>query len=330
MVMFKLNLILFVMVPYYSLSNLFFYALSIILLGLIVPFMVYIKEYQTSKALILFLGFLAGFLIFWSLSKTCPYPAAEFLFFLLKILCSTGILFSGLFLIINRLRGNRFIYFTNAKAHNWIMETLNGNYIITSSSGQILSCGHTVLSPLEPYHDETLNSFLKRSSTLQETGTAENRKALESLYNEVLENKSPDGNIEISGRHYHWVYHQLGEHEVKGYLLFLTDLTNEQRLINQREETGRLLNLKNSWLRKQGRIAISLERSRLTEEISQKATKAITSHLITLSEDLHHLAESKTLDQKNLDGALGKSRKVMTRIRSAVHALPYRGGKETS
>jgi len=330
MVIFKLNLILFVMVPYYSFSNLFFYTLSIISLGLIVPFMVYIKEYQTSKVVLIFLGFLAGFFIFWPLSKTCPYPAAESLFFLLKFLCGIGILFSGLFLIINRLKGNRFIYFTNAKAHRWIMETLNGNYIITSSSGQILSCGHTLLSPLEPYHDETLNSFLKRSSALQDTGTAKNRKALESLYNEVLENKNSDGNIEISGCNYHWVYRQLGEHEVKGYLIFLTDLTNEQKLINQRKETGRLLNLKNAWLKKQGRIAISLEQSRLTEEISQKATKAITSYLITLSEDLHHLGESKTLDQKKLDGALEKSRKVMTRIRSAVHALPYRGGKETS
>lgn len=330
MVIFKLILILFVMVTYYSLSNLFLYAFSIILIGLIVPSMVYINEYQNSKVLVLFLGFLAGFFTFWSLSKTCPYITAGFLLFLLKRICITGVFFSGLFLTIRRLGGNKFIYFTNAKAHSWIMETFNDNFIITSPSGQILSCGQTVLSPLEPYHDETLKSFLKRSAALKETGTADNSEALELLYNEVLGNKNSDGNIEISGHHYHWVYRQLGEHEVKGYLLFLTDLTEEQMLINQQEETGRLLHLKNSWLRKQGRIAIYLERSRLTEELSEKATKTIASHLITLTEDLHNLAETESSSQEDINQSLLKSREVMTQIRTAVHTLPYRKRKEIS
>ena len=313
--------------PYYSLSNLFFYALSIILLGLIVPFMVYIKEYQSSKVLVLFLGCLAGFFIFWSLSGTCPYPAVVFLFFLLKILCISGVFFSGLFLIINRLGGKRFIYFTNTKAHSWIMEALQGHYLITSPTGQILSCGQTVLSPLEPYHDETLNSFLKRSAK-EPANSFANGKALKSLNKSLPGSRDSSGNIEISDRYYKWTYRRLGENDLQGYLLFLTDLTDEQRLINQREETGRLLNLKNNWLRKQGRIAISLERSRMAEEISQKATKTITSHLITLTENLHQLSESKILNPKNLEKALRKSREVMTRIRIAVHALPYRERKE--
>lgn len=312
------------MVPYYSLSNLFFYTLSIVFLGMLVPLLVYFKEYRGSGILKLFLGFSAGVAAFWSLSGTCPYPAAEGFLSLVNVICISASLFFGLLIIINKLRGNRLITFTDSKAHRWIMETLNGNYIITSPTGQILSCGQTVLSPLEPWHDENINSFLKRAAVLHEKDKADNRKALESLNNEIVENKDSNGNIEISGRYYHWEYHQLGEKEVKGYLLFLTDLTDEQKLINKREEAGRLLNLKNSWLRKQGRIEISMERSRIAEELSQKATKTITSHLIKLCKNLHHLAETDSVNQEDINRVLIKSREVMAQIRTAVHTLPYR------
>lgn len=318
------------MVPYYSYYNLFFYALSIILLCFLIPTLVYIKEYQASKVLVLLLSFLAGLFIFWPLSQTCPYPATQLLLFLMNVICISGTLFFGLLLIINKLKGKPLIFFTRREAHRWIMETMEGHYLITNPSGQILSCGQTVLSPWEPYHDETLNSFLKRAAALL-TGTddtAHNWEALESLYDDILENKDSEGNIEISNRNYHWTYHRLGEQEIQGYLLYLTDLTDEQRLINQREETGRLLHLKNGWLRKQGRLAISLERSRLAEELSQKTTKTIQSHLITLTEDLHHLAVTDTLDKKDINLALIKSKKVMSQIRAAVHTLPYTKGKE--
>ncbi len=317
------------MVPYYSFSNLFFYALSIILLCFLIPTLVYIKEYQISKVLVLFLSFLAGLFVFWPLSETCPYPVTQFLLFLMNVICISGTLFFGLLLIIHKLKGKPLIFFTRREAHRWIMETMGGHYLITNPSGQILSCGQTVLSPLEPYHDETLNSFLKRAAALLNT-TTNNWEAIESLYNDVLENRDSDGNIEISNRHYHWIYRRLGKHELQGYLLYLTDLTDEQRLINQREKTGRLLHLKNGWLRKQGRLAISLERSRLTEELSQKTTKTITSHLIILTEDLRHLAETDTPDQKDINQALIKSKEVMSQIRAAVHTLPYTEGKEIS
>jgi hypothetical protein len=314
------------MIPYYSLSNIFFYALSIIFLSFLLPSLVYRKEYKGSKVLMLFLCFFAGISVFWPLSRTCPYPATKVLLFLLNVICISGTLFFGLLLIISKLKGNKLISFTTPEAHRWIMETLRGHYLITSPSGQILSCGQTVLTPLEPYHDETLNSFLKRSAA----ASTDNREALESLYNKLLENKDSDGNMEISGRHYRWTYRRLGAHGLQGYLLFLTDLTDEQRLINQREEMGRLLHLENDWLRKQGRVAISLERSRLAEELSKKTTKTITSHLKILAEDLHHLAETNSSDQKDLNQALIESKEVMTQIRTAVHTLPYRKGKEIS
>ena len=159
--------------------------------------------------------------------------------------------------------------------------------------------------------------------------TDTNRKNPESLYKNIPKNKDSNGNIEISNRHYHWSYHYLGEHKIQGYLLYLTDLTEEQKLIIQQEKTARLLHLKNDWLRKQGRLAISLERSRLAEELSKKTTKTITSHLITLTDDLHYLAEINTLNKKDINLALLKSRDVMAQIRSAVHRLPYTKKKET-
>ena len=317
------------MVPYYSLTNLLVYALSIILLGILIPALVYIKEYQVSKVLILFLGFFAALSVFRPVSRTCPYPAAKTALLLLNVICICGTIFFGLLLIIDKLKGNKLISFTNKEAHRWIMGTLEGHYLITSPSGQILSCGQTVLSPLEPYHDETLNSFLIRSAA-EPANSSVNGKALKSLHKSLLGNRDSDGNIEISDRHYRWRYRRMGEHELQGYLLFLIDLTDEQRLINQREKTGRLLHQKNGWLRKQGRLAIALERSRLTEELSQKATKTITSHLIILTEDLRRLAETDSPDQKDIDQALIKSKEVMTQIREAVHTLPYTKGKEIS
>jgi len=320
------------MVPYYSFSNLFLYSLSIILLCVLIPLLVHVKEYRVSKVLVLFLGSLAGIFIFLPLLRTCPYPAAGFLLFVLNIICISAALFFCILLIINRLKGKTLIFFTSQMAYKWIMETMVGHYLITDPSGQILSCGQTVLSPLEPYHNEILNSFLKRAAALltETDNTTDNWKALESLYNDVLENKDSDGNIEISGRHYYWIYRSLGDNEIQGYLLYLTDLTAEQTLINQRKKTGRLLHLKNGWLRKQGRLAISLERSRLAEELSQKTTKTIQSHLITLTEDLHHLVETDGLDQKEINQALIKSKEVMSQIRAAVHTLPYTKGKEIS
>ena len=315
------------MVPYTSVINLLFYVLSIVFLCILIPLLVYLREYGGSKVLMMFLGFFAGIPAFWSLSRTCPYPSTRHLLILSNIICIIAALFFGLLIIINKIKGNKLIPFTTRKAHSWIMETLGGYYLITGPDGQILTCNKTVLTPLLPYHDETLISFLRRSSVVS-TDTAENREALESLYSEVLENNDSDGNIAISGHYYHWVYRCLGEHDLQGYLLFLTDLTDEQMLIKQHEETGRLLNLRNSWLRKQGRTAISLERSRLIEELSQKATKIITSLLITLTDDLHHLTETDFPRPIEINQALIKSRKVMTQIRSAVHTLPYRKGKE--
>ena len=138
------------MVPYYSLSNLFFYSLSIILLCFLIPSMVYVKEYQVSKVLVLFLGFLAGISVFQPLSRTCPYPTAGVLLSVLNVICVSGTLFFGLLLIISKLKGNQIISFTSQQAHKWIMKTMEGHYLITNPSGRILSCGQTVLSPLEP------------------------------------------------------------------------------------------------------------------------------------------------------------------------------------
>jgi hypothetical protein len=317
------------MVPYYSFSNLFFYSISIISLCFLIPALIYIKEFQGSKVMVLFLGFFASLFVFWPLSGTCPYPAVKTALFFLNIICIWGTIFFGILLIINKLKGRPLIFFTKREAHRWIMKTMGGHYLITNPSGQILSCGQTVLSPMVPYHAETLNSFLKRAAALL-NDTSNNWEALESLYNDILENKDSSGNIEISDRHYHWIYRRLGKHELQGYLLYLTDLTEEQSLINQREETGRLLHLRNGWLRKQGQLAISLKRSRLTEELSQKTTKIITSHLIILTKDLRHLAETDTPDQEDINKALIKSKEVMSQIRKAVHTLPYTEGKEIS
>lgn len=317
------------MIPYYSFSNILIYTLSILFLCLLIPSLVYVKEYQVSRIIVLFLGFFSGFFVFRSLSGTCPYPAVKTLLFLLTVICISGTLFFGLIMINSKMKGRQLISFTTMEAHRWIMETLRGCYLITNPYGQILSCGQTVLSHLEPYHDETLISFLKRSAAAS-TNTANNREALESLYKKLLENKDSDGNIEISGRHYRWMYHRLGVHDLQGYLLFLTDLTEELVLINQREEAGKLLYLKNDWLRKQGRVVISLEQSRLAEELSQKTTQTITSHLKKLAEDLHNLVKTKSPDPKDINQALLKSKDVITQIRTAVHTLPYKSEKGIS
>lgn len=236
------------------------YIFSITCICLLLPTIIFFKKNKVYKPLVFLPGSVLGICVFWSLSRTCPYPVFQGTFVVLNIASVCAALILCILLIIYKLKGNKLVSFTKSDAHSWIMDALHGDYFVTNLSGQILSCGKTVLASLEPHQGETIYSFLKRAAA----SSKENRTALESFSSSLLEKKDIDGDLEISGRYYHWISRQLGKNKIQGYMLYLTDLTEERELINQREETGRLLKLKNDWLEKQGQTAVTLERSRIS------------------------------------------------------------------
>ncbi len=301
-------------------TNFFIYLLSIILLSVIIPSMVYLLEYRRPGLLILFLFFIAGVFIFWPLERVCPYKIPKKIFSSLAIAFVGGVIFSGTALVRMKAKKKKLIPFTEEEAHRWIMESLKKYYILTTSSGEVISCGKPVITSIEPFHGEALPFFLRRASF---AAAPNDKQTLEELRKKLEGNVNLDGSIDLSNRHYHWIYRKFGEHDSRGYILFFTDLTEEQHLIDKIAETGRLLQLKNDRLRKQGRITISLKRSKLTEKLSREITGIIISYLEILKARLHSLTENNNYTRANINNALEKSRKVMMQIRNAVHSLPY-------
>ncbi|MBI9103485.1 MAG: hypothetical protein JEY99_13790 [Spirochaetales bacterium] len=314
--------------PYYSYSNLFFYALSIILLGVIIPAALYLKEYGGHTLLKSFITCCIGILLFFPLSQTCPYPSVERALSIATLIFAVSIGMSAFLILIMKIRGRRVLTFNAASTHSWIMENLGGYYLITDPSGRIQSCGQTVISHLEPYHNENLNSFLIRAAEAS-SSNQQNRASLKTLSELLFNKEDSSGNIDITENHYRWIFRKLGERTLQGYLLFLTDLTEEHNLTVRKIEKGKELIQQIDQLKGQGKIAVSLAKSQSSEKLLKEASEKIKSHLLILKQELYDLAESKLSKKEDLNKAIMLSKEVMNEIRKVVHNLPYEEKKES-
>ena len=310
------------MLPYYSFSNLLFFSIGISLLFLIIPLIVHFKEYNRRLSILGTLIFTAALMITLPVSRICPYKTIKIILYALNYFCITGALIFGIFSLIKKTyRSNTY---SEKEAHRWIMESLKGRYIITDARDRVLSFGPTILNTADPKNQETLQESLQNSAK----NSIGNNKAITDFASEIYDKKNTQGNLEISGKYYRWTYKELNDFKIQGNILLFTDLTEEHQLLNEIQKQGKLLELKNRQLTEHGESAVSLKRSQLLHELSEKITYTISIHLKELMKELKILSDSEDTTESDINKRIQKSKETMSEIRKAVHMLPYKTKKD--
>jgi len=323
------------MESYYTLQNLYLYFTAALLLLLLVPMAVLLREgrWPIPVRPVVWIFILAT--VSFPLSRTCPYPLVAKSLLYLSFVCSgTGflILTMGTVRFVYRKRSFNFFPITQKEVNRWISHALRGTFLVTDPKGLIIG-GHLKRIPEIPGMEApglSLEEFIKGLEPY--ILDVEDYKKLyincpsyshlSSSINNGMIAKNGSGSFQLGTGFYNWSLIPLGEKQTEGYLFAVQNLSEEYQLYKQREEQEQLLALRLERIKYQSQQAAKDFYNTQTMKTIEKSTdvlKAGLGELVPVLASLNHA--EKEHPQENWERALKLSSATMKKLRKTVHEM---------
>ena len=304
------------MESYYTLGNFILYGVSLLVILFLVPLAVLNQQGKRSPLGRFTLWCLILALCFYPLSQTCPYVRAGLWFFRMSFFLAAMAVLTLLITLLTG-KGRGCLSLTQPEADRWITNLLQGTYLVLDRDRNILG-GHLNTFPDLPQpKDDSFKEYLEQFNENTQGGSDSDGLTLLSTQKEGSE-----GDIFFNSRRYHWSFTPLGERKVEGYLFSLLDLTEEQKLLEQRKGQEKLLALRWDRVREQGAARAREERFSLTSHRVKQSTEMIKTNLDKLYVHLNKLKDLSPMEYPvALKKAIQKGGEVMAAIRKTVHGM---------
>lgn len=323
------------METYYTLHNLCTYLIAALLLLVLVPLAVLLREGRWPIPIRPAVWAFVAFTVFFPLSRTCPYSVAAQVILIFSLICtSVGflILALGVFRFVYNKRSLNFFPITQKEVNRWISHALRGTFLVTDPYGHIIGGHLKRISgiPGADFPGSSLEEFIKRLEPFIKNKN-EYEKLLQScpLPTLPLSNtdslwvaKTGSGNFKLESGFFNWSLIPLGEEQTEGYLFAVQDLSEEFSLFKQREEQEQLLALRLERLKYQSQQAAKDFYDTQTIKTIEKSTDVLKTGLGKLVPVLESLKDTqKDQKQENWEEALKLSSETMKKLRKTVHEM---------
>lgn len=303
------------METYYTAENFLIYVIMILLLIILIPGAALAWTGKRSVPTRLCLIFLMGAVSLYPLSRTCPYDLGT----TLLVRFSWGSLAVSLLCVFFRLslllvKKGKLQLLTEEDGERWINVQLQGSYLVMDGKGMILG-GH--LNSIFTDSEKKWDSFYQYRAMLVTNFGAEQIKVLERA---LISGKAGEGLFIAPSQCCRWHVSPLGESEDRAVLFSLLDITDEYRLIKEKEDQEKILQVQLERIREQKDGMINDERKRQESRIMKESGRKIISRLRELESRIN---PQLTSDMIGPVRELGE--KTMGEVRSVVHALTGEG-----